>query len=807
MSTEINIKKRIDIQEEGVSITPDVNSINFTGAGVTASATGNDVTVDITAAAGSVLYYMNETVTQAPYKEFSSIGTIAAEQVVPATVAGGATATIASYQTPSGIPGSIVIPQGLWQLFLHFNAGSAGQNWIIRPLVYKRDLGGIETLLFSIDPITVTNMSTVTTLYTTESVVPNTILLATDRIVVKIDLENTRGVSQTANFRTEGSQHYSCATTTLNQAVPTGAVTSVTGTAPIASSGGTTPAISIPQSSATVAGYLSSSDWSVFNAKQNAITLTTIGTSGAATLISNTLNIPTPSSVNIYNSSGVLTGTRTVDLSGFGINFTDSIGTSYVNFGIDDGGGDYSSFYQTLGGFNLTAGTGSFSKSFYVDNLGVGIYASGTGGRYTFPNVQPTVNQIPYAVSAAQLGFTSVKTINGNSILGSGDIVVSAANGKWGIANASGIYTYYATYPLAYAVAVAGQTIEMFGSQTESTANHILKPNVNINYNGYTLTFTSGFGIIDNNVACEVQLLNGEIKKGVAGQIAITITNSGTIIRGNVLVNSSLAGGGGTGSFGLYGPATVYGLQFKGNDPLNLYSASVKGKAYGVTINCTGGTALAYGEVYNSVINSTSVSASYAIQYVTVVNNCSGVINGNISFYMQGTSIRNSSFTNLTSITCAYASQDDNFIDTCYFRCSGDVFGSGNGQGKGLISNTKISGFSYLWKFDSNICNMDKCVLISDTSYNFYLSYGATFNFCTFIVRDSSNSFQDLISGTIKLNNCNFQLFNVAAYPVYGGSAKNFTASNNTYNTTNFQLNMTNLQTYTADAVGNQRLN
>ena len=52
MSTEINIRKRIDIQEEGVSITPDVNSINFTGANVTASAVGNDVTVDITTFTG-----------------------------------------------------------------------------------------------------------------------------------------------------------------------------------------------------------------------------------------------------------------------------------------------------------------------------------------------------------------------------------------------------------------------------------------------------------------------------------------------------------------------------------------------------------------------------------------------------------------------------------------------------------------------------------------------------------------------------------------------------------------------------------
>lgn len=46
-----------------------------------------------------------------------------------------------------------------------------------------------------------------------------------------------------------------------------GFVTSVTGTAPIVSSGGATPAISITASSGSTNGYLSSSDWNTFNNK------------------------------------------------------------------------------------------------------------------------------------------------------------------------------------------------------------------------------------------------------------------------------------------------------------------------------------------------------------------------------------------------------------------------------------------------------------------------------------------------------------------------------------------------------------
>jgi hypothetical protein len=50
--------------------------------------------------------------------------------------------------------------------------------------------------------------------------------------------------------------------------------------------------IQMIQAGASTNGYLSSTDWTTFNNKQNAITLTTTGTSGAATFSSGTLNIP-----------------------------------------------------------------------------------------------------------------------------------------------------------------------------------------------------------------------------------------------------------------------------------------------------------------------------------------------------------------------------------------------------------------------------------------------------------------------------------------------------------------------------------
>ena len=80
-------------------------------------------------------------------------------------------------------------------------------------------------------------------------------------------------------------------------------VTSVTATSPVASSGGTTPVISMPAAATSSSGYLTSTDWNTFNGKQSTISLTTLGTGGAATLVGTTLNVPNYSA----GSSGVST--------------------------------------------------------------------------------------------------------------------------------------------------------------------------------------------------------------------------------------------------------------------------------------------------------------------------------------------------------------------------------------------------------------------------------------------------------------------------------------------------------------------
>jgi hypothetical protein len=417
MSTDINIEKRLAILNEGANITTDATSIDFVGTGVNSSSVGGNVTVTIDGGVGAITYYLNETVTQSPYKEFSSIVTGAAEQLVPLTVAGGVTSVIAEYQTPVGVPGSTQITAGLWSLYLHFDAAVAGQNWIIRPTVYKRDLGGIETLVFTSDPVVVTNMPTVTTMYLSDGVFPATTLLTTDRLVVRLSMENTTGVSQTVTFRTEGSQHYSVATTTLNPTYNPSAVLNVTGTAPIVSSGGTTPAISITQATGAINGYLSSSDWLIFDSKQDAITLTTSGSSGASTFITNTLNVPTytlsglggvPSSRNItingttYDLSADRTWNIATSMPQANTIYVDSINGINALTGRGDINTPYLTPEYALGNITntgtVTATTTNLSATLTAvsdtTNIQVGQYITGTGIPYNSTVVSKTVNTI-----------------------------------------------------------------------------------------------------------------------------------------------------------------------------------------------------------------------------------------------------------------------------------------------------------------------------------------------------------------------------------------------------------------------------
>jgi len=95
--------------------------------------------------------------------------------------------------------------------------------------------------------------------------------------------------------------------TSLGGSISVGTVTSVTGTAPVVSSGGATPAISMPAATASVNGYLTSTDWTTFNNKSN--------TNGTVTSVSGTGTVSGISLSGTVTTTGSLTLGGTLDLS------------------------------------------------------------------------------------------------------------------------------------------------------------------------------------------------------------------------------------------------------------------------------------------------------------------------------------------------------------------------------------------------------------------------------------------------------------------------------------------------------------
>jgi hypothetical protein len=118
-----------------------------------------------------------------------------------------------------------------------------------------------------------------------------------------------------------------------------------------------THTFNLPTASAVNRGALSAADWGMFNAKQNALTLTTTGNSGASSLIGATLNVPT------YTLAG---------LGGIG----GTIATGQVAFGTaaNTVGGDNGLFWNNT---NKRLGVGTNAPTASLDINGIASIQNG----------------------------------------------------------------------------------------------------------------------------------------------------------------------------------------------------------------------------------------------------------------------------------------------------------------------------------------------------------------------------------------------------------------------------------------------
>jgi len=238
--------------------------------------------------------------------------------------------------------------------------------------------------------------------------------------------------------------------TALGGSVSVGTVTSVTGTSPVVSSGGATPAISIPAATGSVNGYLTSADWTTFNGKQPAGTYVTsvAATSPVTSTGGTTPTIAMPAATT--SVSGYLTSTDWTTFNNKGSGTVTSVtGTSPV---VSSGG--------ATPAISMAAATGSVNG-----------YLTSTDWT-TFNGKQATL-----------VSGTNIKTVSGTSLLGSGDLgLIGATYGGTGVNNGSntitlgGNLTYSGAYTQTWTrTANTSLTLPASGtvlSSTTATANN-----------------------------------------------------------------------------------------------------------------------------------------------------------------------------------------------------------------------------------------------------------------------------------------------------------------------------------------------
>ena len=139
---------------------------------------------------------------------------------------------------------------------------------------------------------------------------------------------------------------------TFNNKQPAGTyVTSVTGTAPVVSSGGTTPAISMAAANTSTNGYLTSTDWNTFNNKGSG-TVTAVSVVSANGFAGTSSGGATPALTLSTTITGLLKGNGTaISAATSGTDYAPATSGTSILYG--NGAGGFS---------NVTVGTGlSFS--------------------------------------------------------------------------------------------------------------------------------------------------------------------------------------------------------------------------------------------------------------------------------------------------------------------------------------------------------------------------------------------------------------------------------------------------------------
>jgi hypothetical protein len=254
-----------------------------------------------------------------------------------------------------------------------------------------------------------------------------------------------------------------------------GAVTGVTATAPVVSSGGTAPDISMPAANASTNGYLASTDWNTFNNKQPAGSYLTNGgalgtpSSGTAT---NLTGLPLTTGVTgLLPVANGGTGTATPALvAGTNVTISGTWPNQTINStasGTGDVTGPGSSTDNAVARFDSTTGKIIQNSGVVINDSGevtvgvwkgteVGLSYGGTGASSASQargNILPSYTGNGGKVLAVNVGATDTEWIAAG---GTGTVTsVAVSGGTTGLTTSGGPITGAGTITLAGTLAVA----------------------------------------------------------------------------------------------------------------------------------------------------------------------------------------------------------------------------------------------------------------------------------------------------------------------------------------------------------------
>ena len=249
--------------------------------------------------------------------------------------------------------------------------------------------------------------------------------------------------------------------TSLGGSISVGTVTSVTGTSPVVSSGGTTPAISMPAATSSVSGYLTSTDWNTFNNKGSGTVTSVSATAPITSSGGATPNLAMPAatgSVNGYltstdwttfnsKGSGTVTSVAALTLGTTGTDLSSTVAngttTPVITLQVPTASAtnrgalsstDWSTFNNKAPSVTYTTNYVPFGQGTTTPNLSASFtYVTGTG-TLTAPVVSAS-NGLVLNSATVSASFSIPSGSNAMSVgpvtVASGQIVTVASGNRW----------------------------------------------------------------------------------------------------------------------------------------------------------------------------------------------------------------------------------------------------------------------------------------------------------------------------------------------------------------------------------------